>query len=78
MDRASDSVEKERQTSDALTQGLMGFLTPLLQQVDGHVEKTQSTQAELAKQLDALEAGEAQWDGTAYFWLPPTLLYKCG
>jgi hypothetical protein len=57
MDRAADTVAKERQTSEALTQGLMGLLTPLLQQVDGHVAKTQATQTELAKQLDHLEEG---------------------
>eukprot|EP00045_Choanoeca_perplexa_P011371 m.120261 g.120261 ORF g.120261 m.120261 type:complete len:197 (-) comp15608_c0_seq7:54-644(-) len=55
MDRASDTVVKERQTSEALTQGLMGLLTPLLQKVDGHVAQTQATQTELATQLDRLE-----------------------
>eukprot|EP00730_Choanoeca_flexa_P019935 TRINITY_DN974_c0_g1_i1.p1 TRINITY_DN974_c0_g1~~TRINITY_DN974_c0_g1_i1.p1 ORF type:complete len:198 (+),score=28.74 TRINITY_DN974_c0_g1_i1:111-704(+) len=61
MDRETDSIAKERQTSEALTEGLMGLLKPLLEQVDTHVEKTQATQSELGKQLDSVEAEMAKF-----------------
>ena len=51
-------LQSERETSDALTAGLMALLAPVLQSVDEHVKSTQASQLTLTSQLDALQEGK--------------------